>query len=59
MSTVSSGCLKREVGMTESQESLVILVYLEKLHIIGDRHFSQRCDQKQFQVPDAKETWIS
>lgn len=40
----------------KSWESLVFLISLKKLHIIGDNHFSQRYDQKQFQVPDAKDT---
>lgn len=61
-SAVSGGYLRQDIGMMalfvarESWESLVFLISLKKLHIVGENHFSQRYDQKQFQVPDAKET---
>lgn len=64
-SAVSGGCLRREVGMMallvagESWASLIFLISLKKLHIIGDNSVRSGYDQKQFQVPDAKETWIS
>lgn len=42
-----------------SWEAQLFLISLKKLRVIVYNHFSQRYDQKKFQVPVAEETWIS